>query len=65
MSNIYIPPLCRVEPNITSAECGPPSGALGARRVVGAVRVRMTFLWMSDHCHFSVRFEYLLTYCLC
>lgn len=36
-----------------TVECGPPlCGALGARWVVGVMRVISTFLWMSDPLHY-------------
>ncbi|KAL6298399.1 hypothetical protein BKA93DRAFT_811329 [Sparassis latifolia] len=60
MLNVYIPPPYRVEPTIMRSSVGRPCGALGAKWVVGAVRVASTFLWMSDLLLLLYRCESLL-----
>ena len=54
MLNTYTPPLMLCGTQYRTVECGPPLGCAEWEAGVGTVRVRMTFLWMSDplYCHF-------------
>ena len=52
--NAHIPPLMPDGTQYHPVECGPPSGCAEREVGVGSMRVRMTFLWMSDPISFSL-----------
>ena len=48
MRNVYNPPLMPCGTQNRAVERGPPFGCAEREAGVGSMRVRMTFLWMSD-----------------